>query len=275
MSLPATRRPNPTRQACPQLCRFSDAGDDDLAARCGGRRPKSAKARNRVGSYNGFDAGFSPYQSTRLNRYDAVSSAWGRICNGASSSPFSAARQRYGRSRRARSRRERMRRIGVLMDFAVDDPEGQARVAAFQQRLGELGWIVDRNVRIDHRWGATDVDRVRRYAAELVGLAPDVSWQVAPRLCGRCNRRPAMCRSCSRGSPIRSVVAWSQAWRDPAAIPPVLSISNTVSARMAGIAQADRSGRDANRDHSRPRWGLEGARSSARFRARRPRSRSR
>jgi putative ABC transport system substrate-binding protein len=69
---------------------------------------------------------------------------------------------------------ERMRRIGVLMDFAADDPEGSARLAAFQQGLAELGWTVDRNVRIDPRWAATDVDRVGKYAAELVGLAPDV-----------------------------------------------------------------------------------------------------
>ena len=66
-----------------------------------------------------------------------------------------------------------MRRIGVLMDFAADDPEGQVRLAALLQGLGELGWIADRNVRIDQRW-ATDVDRVRRYAVELVGLTPDV-----------------------------------------------------------------------------------------------------
>ena len=69
---------------------------------------------------------------------------------------------------------ERMRRIGVLIDFDADNPEGQARVTAFLQRLAELGWVTDRNVRIDRRWGATDVDRVRRYAAELVALAPDV-----------------------------------------------------------------------------------------------------
>src|SRR5262245_4162753 len=68
---------------------------------------------------------------------------------------------------------ERMRRIGVLMNLAPDDPEGRARVAAFQQRLQELGWVDGRNVQIDHRWGA-DVARFRTYAAELVALAPDV-----------------------------------------------------------------------------------------------------
>ena len=67
-----------------------------------------------------------------------------------------------------------VRRVGVLMDFAAADPEGQARLTAFLQGLAELGWIAGRNVRIDHRWGATDVDRVRTYAAELVALAPDL-----------------------------------------------------------------------------------------------------
>src|SRR5262245_11729763 len=65
-------------------------------------------------------------------------------------------------------------RIGVLLDFAADDPEGQARLAAFLKGLGELGWIADRNMRVEARWGATDVDRVRRYAAELIALAPDL-----------------------------------------------------------------------------------------------------
>jgi putative tryptophan/tyrosine transport system substrate-binding protein len=69
---------------------------------------------------------------------------------------------------------ERMRRIGVLMNFAVDDPEAQSRNAGFLQGLSELGWAVGRNVRIDLRWGAGDTDRHRQYAAELLALAPDV-----------------------------------------------------------------------------------------------------
>ena len=69
---------------------------------------------------------------------------------------------------------ERMRRIGVLMGQAEDDPEAQARVAAFQQSLQRLGWSDGRNVRIDSRWAAGDSDRTRRYAAELIALAPDV-----------------------------------------------------------------------------------------------------
>jgi ABC-type uncharacterized transport system substrate-binding protein len=68
---------------------------------------------------------------------------------------------------------ERMRRIGVLMNLAADDPVGQARLAAFRQELQELGWT-DHKVRIDALWGAGDADLFRRYAAELVALAPDV-----------------------------------------------------------------------------------------------------
>jgi putative tryptophan/tyrosine transport system substrate-binding protein len=69
---------------------------------------------------------------------------------------------------------ERMRRIGVLIPQAADDPESQDRIAAFSQGLHESGWIVGRNVQMEYRWGAGDADRVRRYAAELVALAPDV-----------------------------------------------------------------------------------------------------
>jgi putative ABC transport system substrate-binding protein len=69
---------------------------------------------------------------------------------------------------------ERMRRIGVLMNLAADDPEVPARVAALAQGLGELGWTVGRNVMIDYRWGGGDTERIRKHAAELVALAPQV-----------------------------------------------------------------------------------------------------
>jgi len=69
---------------------------------------------------------------------------------------------------------EPMRRIGALMSTAADDPEGQARIAAFQQGLQQFGWTIGRNVRIDSRWPVGDSERTRRYAAELVALAPDV-----------------------------------------------------------------------------------------------------
>ena len=70
--------------------------------------------------------------------------------------------------------RERTRRIGVLQSLAADDAEGQARLAAFAQGLQQSGWIIGRNVRIDTRWAAGDAERIRRYAAELVALTPDV-----------------------------------------------------------------------------------------------------
>ena len=69
---------------------------------------------------------------------------------------------------------DRMRRIGVLVNLPADDPQAQVRNAALLQGLQELGWTVGRNVRIDFRWGAANAERIRRDAAELVALAPDV-----------------------------------------------------------------------------------------------------
>src|SRR5262245_47507123 len=69
---------------------------------------------------------------------------------------------------------ERVRRIGVLMNRASDNPEGQDRLAAFHQGLQELGWGVGRNVRIDTRWSEDNADRSAKYAAELIALAPDI-----------------------------------------------------------------------------------------------------
>jgi putative tryptophan/tyrosine transport system substrate-binding protein len=71
-------------------------------------------------------------------------------------------------------RAERIRRIGVLMSTTADDAEGQARIAAFLKGLQQSGWAVPGNLQIDTRWGAGDADRIRKYAAELVALAPDV-----------------------------------------------------------------------------------------------------
>ena len=69
---------------------------------------------------------------------------------------------------------DRVRRIGVFLSTAADDPESLARVGAFLQRLQDLGWTDGRNVRIEYRWGSGDAGRIRKYAAELAGLAPDV-----------------------------------------------------------------------------------------------------
>ena len=69
---------------------------------------------------------------------------------------------------------ERMRRVGMLLGLAADDPEAQAFMAAFHQGLQQAGWTVGHNIRIDLRWSAGDVARLRRDAAELVALKPDL-----------------------------------------------------------------------------------------------------
>ncbi len=70
--------------------------------------------------------------------------------------------------------RERVRRIGVLIPATADDAEFQARVGAFLQALALLGWTIGRNVRIDTRWATSNAAAIRRHAAELAALAPDV-----------------------------------------------------------------------------------------------------
>jgi ABC-type uncharacterized transport system substrate-binding protein len=69
---------------------------------------------------------------------------------------------------------ERVRRIGVLMSRAADDAQGQAWFGAFLQGLAQSDWIIGRNVQIDIRWATANADAVRRHAAELAALAPDV-----------------------------------------------------------------------------------------------------
>jgi putative tryptophan/tyrosine transport system substrate-binding protein len=69
---------------------------------------------------------------------------------------------------------DRMRRIGVLLPATADDPQYQAWFGAFLQGLAQSGWIIGRNVQIDTRWATANADAVRRHAAELAALAPDV-----------------------------------------------------------------------------------------------------
>src|SRR5215468_9592766 len=69
---------------------------------------------------------------------------------------------------------ERTRRIGVLFPSGPNDSESPARVTALEQGLQQWGWIVGRNVSVDYRWGAGDSERIRKFAAELIALGPDV-----------------------------------------------------------------------------------------------------
>ena len=126
----------------------------------------------------------------------------------------------------------RVRRIGIFMNLASDDAEGQSRNAAFLQGLQELGWAVGRNVRIDYRWGASnsDPDRMRKDAAELLAFAPDVVLATTAPIV-------VALQQVSRTVPITFALsstqwarAWSPAWRGRAATPLVLSRSPPASA---------------------------------------------
>ncbi len=86
------------------------------------------------------------------------------LLGGAAAWPFAARAQQP----------ERMRRIGILLPAVADDPEFQAWVGAFLQELALLGWTIGRNVRIDTRWATANAADIRRHAAELAALAPDV-----------------------------------------------------------------------------------------------------
>ena len=135
---------------------------------------------------------------------------------------------------------------------AADDPEGQARVAAFVQGLQQLGWTDGRNVRIDYRWGAGDADDIRKYAAELVALAPDVILAA-----GTASVAPLL--QATRTVPIVFALV-----TDPVGAGFVDSLARPggnatgfmlfeygMSGEMAGAAQRDRAGRDAGGGHSR------------------------
>jgi putative tryptophan/tyrosine transport system substrate-binding protein len=78
----------------------------------------------------------------------------------------------------ARAQGERMHRIGMLMGLAENDRDDQANLSALREGLARLGWIEGRNVRVDVRFGVGEPDRIRAYAAELVGLAPDVIFAI-------------------------------------------------------------------------------------------------
>ena len=125
---------------------------------------------------------------------------------------------------------ERMRRIGILLAATADDAEFQAWVGAFLQALALLGWTIGRNVRIDTRWAASQCRRNSQTRSRIGrARAGRYSGSLAPRPWGRCCRRPARCRSCSRSSPIRSAPASSTAWRGRAVTPQALLVSNSVS----------------------------------------------
>jgi putative ABC transport system substrate-binding protein len=122
-----------------------------------------------------------------------------------------------------------MRHIGILLPAPTGDPDNQAWVTAFLQRIQELGWIDGRNVRIDTRWGTANPARIRKQAAELAALTPDVI--LAP---GTSTVRLLL--QATRTVPIvfpiiaDPVPGLVDTWRGPAATPPASCCSNTASA---------------------------------------------
>ena len=125
---------------------------------------------------------------------------------------------------------ERLRRVGVLMSVAANDPEGQARIVVFLQGLQQLGLTDGQNVRIETRWTTGTAEDARKYAAELVALAPDVilsagSFTVGP-LLQATHSIPIVFVHVPDPSPPAS----STALRGRAATPPVSPSSNTARA---------------------------------------------
>jgi putative ABC transport system substrate-binding protein len=123
-----------------------------------------------------------------------------------------------GWSRAARARQpERVHRVGALFPFSENDPVAQPLVAAFSQALGRLGWIEGKNVRLDYRFAANNPALFSTYAAELVGLSPDVILANTPPaalpLQHQTRAIPIVFYSCS----IPSGWAWFRASRSPAA----------------------------------------------------------
>ena len=141
-----------------------------------------------------------------------------------------------------------MRHIGVLVAAGADDSEFQARIAAFLQGLAQLGWSEGRNVRIDIRWATANADELRRHAAELVALAPDVILAAT----GTATTAPLL--QATRTVPIVFAIVI-----DPVGAGFVASLARPggnatgflmfeygLAGEMAGTAQADRAARDAS-----------------------------
>jgi putative ABC transport system substrate-binding protein len=103
----------------------------------------------------------------------------------------------------ARAQAERVRRVGALMPYAANNPQVQTRNAAFLQGLQRLGWTVGNNVQIDYRWSAGNEDDTRKYAAELVALAPDVIFASGSAAVGPLQRATRIVPIVFAWSPIR------------------------------------------------------------------------
>jgi ABC-type uncharacterized transport system substrate-binding protein len=116
---------------------------------------------------------------------------------------------------------ERVRRIGVLLPATADNADFQAWVGAFLQALALLGWTIGRNVRIDTRWTGANAAEIRRQAAELAALAPDVILAHGASTVGPLLQATRTVPIVFPVVSIRSPLASLTAWRGRAVTPPV------------------------------------------------------
>jgi hypothetical protein len=103
---------------------------------------------------------------------------------------------------------ERVRLIGVLLQATENDLESEARVKAFLHGLEQLGWTEGRNLKLEYRWAGGNSDDIRKHAAELVALAPDI-LVAAGKQSGLCSRRRVLYRSCLRLNMPSAQGGWS------------------------------------------------------------------
>ena len=108
---------------------------------------------------------------------------------------------------------DRMQRIGVLMGYHENDPFAQSLLSAFKEELAVLGWIEDRNLRIDYRWTAGGVSRAEQFAKELVALQPKVILSNTTPVTAALHRETKTIPIVFVSSPIRSAAVLSKVWR--------------------------------------------------------------
>src|ERR1700752_1457014 len=122
----------------------------------------------------------------------------------------------------ARAQQQGVRRIGIMMNLAADDPEGQARIAAFLQGMQETGWVVGRNAQIDIRGGMGDPERIRKNVTELVARTPDAIFATTFPIVVALQQATRTMPIVFAGLFDRAARVWSQAWHGRAATPPDL-----------------------------------------------------
>ena len=139
-----------------------------------------------------------------------------------------------------------LKRVAVLMGIA-EDAEGQARVAAFRQRLADLKWQEGRDVRIDVRWGNGDASKISYYASELVRSAPDAVLATNTPTARALKQSTTSIPIVFAGSPIRSPTVWLSVLRSLAATSRDYQLQRSPGRQVAATPQGDRASDQARR----------------------------